>query len=677
MKHLILFINHAQSRLDNAVYRLFASSVLGRRNSVLLFEPKLPDERLLTHEVAELCKKQKAADDVTFHICADFRQEDQATDVITTLRLIRSLFPSNMAKVPELEAEPKEKTLRKDPQLTFFDIQPEDDEADKPQKPQFAYPTFVYALTNDARQCSETERSVLWKNLTAISQAASDNYACHLISSCLLYLPSQQQALAEFLYDSATRNADHTALYTPFEASCSYPPIFGSINAEGVSYPEEEVRHYLLLCCLRDTLRLGHPESHPTPMEESLEQAQYILSQVPLQNERLLLQEEVFLNINADHLTQWALPADYWSHQIDLACQGLNDLARDDWFIRVRQRVEALYQTRFRDMGVDFFFNVQTKIIDQYNAVLLAIISEHVDKIMKEHVYAPKVQQDIIRAIVNTLQQKVLYLQQQEQNEQHDLMVAEQMLNQQNTEWGKIGIWGRLRGKDQVLLGEYSKQLKLYYTLRTRVAGYPFAINLLNQLIPQLSALSEVAERRQEILSEALLIVELQLSEARPSHDLQLFDAVAVDSAARCISDDRHNLDVSYSLVYGLFYGHGMPLNGDEFLSRIRFELDDKFEEYVSSHAAQWTHPQVLGLPIGQRVEQCFEQQGGKEAFILQMRSHIPILLPIKPEAQPADLWLYSETDKHLEVIHFQHGLSLSDFDGFSGQRAYIEASLF
>lgn len=588
------------------------------------------------HEVNDLRRKEPQPSDVTFHICADLERPNQGQSIVQTLRLIRQLFPVS------------------------------DD---------FSYPTFAYGMVPDALQCDEKSRKTLWQNLVEINNGTAEYQDIQLLRSAFLYLRSQQPSLAEFLFEITRSEVAATDISLPFGPSAQ-PPVFASFNTEGISYPEDEVRHFLHLQCLKATLQQGDPRHNPTPMEICNQEAQHILSFIPLNNDRLCLQSEMLLNLTADDSTQWPIVTSYWEQEVDMATQTLQNIPHDDRLFKIRQRLEVLYQSRFRDVGVDYFFQGQYQLTDRYNSILLSIVSQELDRTMQGHAYAPSTQKDIVRAIVNVLQQKVIELQLLLQETQKQIQFANSHLRDLQEQWGGINILRRMMGRDAQTLQQYQQELAHWMQLRTLEPGCQFAIKLLNELIPQISALSEVADHRQKVLDEALHHISDLADSTHPDTHFGIFDPSPLQTAAEAIRADIAFQQNAYQRLTLLFYDRGAVLDGEDLLSRLRMDYESEIDRYILDHVSLWSDPPLLQMGIGDRIQRLYSQQGGREIFISTLCQRIPILVPIKAD-KGIERFQESETHSHFQLLHITYGLSLDALDGFSGQKMFVEPTLF
>ena len=157
MKHLIIFLNYCQSRIQNPVYRQFSMAPLANRNTTLLFLSKPLDERELTYEVNMLRRKEEVPSPVTFHICATLDRPDTGAMVSQTLTLIRKVFADS--------------------------------------------PMLAYCLMPDLKTCTDAERNAAWKSLVNINNTVTDYQDINFLRTCFLYYDASQKSLAHFLYD--------------------------------------------------------------------------------------------------------------------------------------------------------------------------------------------------------------------------------------------------------------------------------------------------------------------------------------------------------------------------------------------------------------------------------------------------------------------------------------------
>lgn len=650
MKHLIIFLNYCQSRIQNPVYRQFATTSLVSRNATLLFLSKQLEERELLHEVNELRRKEENPSDISFHICATLDHVDVGSMIVQTLTLIRKNFA-----VSE----------------------------------NYAYHNFCYCQLPDLNHCSDKERNGAWKSLASINNAVTDYLDIQLLQTCFLYTDAAQVSLSQFLFNVTQNPVIEQKIYIPLGDTCDFPPVFATFNATGISYPDDEVRYHLHQAYLNALLTLTQVKDNPVEMEVCNQEADSILAQVPLSNMRVCLQEEMFINLNPDSDQTWDVPSNYWQQSIDLSCQGMNDLPREEWFRQMRNRVEVLFQSRFRELGVEFFFNLEFKKTADYNRILLAIISDGLHKTMLQSPYPPSVLKDIVHAIVNRLQQKVLEINQILLQSQQQVKSIQAELDALTNQWNNLGLIDRLRGKNQVLLSQYKALLQNFFEQRTLIPGCTFANKLLNELIPQVAALSDGSDRLTACCYDAILATQRSLTESEPASLCGIFPIEPIHQAAQAIALDREHLTVRYLQLVECLYGKSPILDGEDLLQRLRTKFSAEIDQYLNHRIQDGTLPAVLDVTIADRLTQLYEGHGGLSQFIEELKKETTLNLMIKddggqdsyiliaPENDALGQHLTARDDSHLQMLHFRLGLSLQQLDGFAGKRMFVEPSIF
>ena len=664
MKHLIIFLNYCQSRIQNPVYRQFATTSLVSRNATLLFLNKPLEERELLHEVNELRRKEDTPSDISFHICATLDSTDIGRLAVQTLTLIRKNFPSPLAST-----------------------------SDAMSQAQHQYHAFCYCLLPDLLHCTDAERNAAWKSLVSINNAVTDYIDIQLLQACFLYTDTTQDSLAQFLFNVTQYEQLEQQLVTNAPSlianQSDFPPIFATFNATGISYPDDEVRYHLHQTYLHALLSMSTVENNPVDMETCNRNADEVLAQVPLDIARVCLQEEMFINLNPDQDIRWDTPTEYWAQAIDLSSQGINDLPREEWFRQLNNRVEVLFQSRFRDLGVEFFFSLEQKKTTDYCRVLLAIIHDGLEKLMLQSPYPPSILKDIVHAIVNRLQQKVLKINASHQETERDIKAHQTELKALSEKWNSMGLFDRLRGKDTQLLTSYKQCLLEYYVLRTLAPGCTFATKLLDELIPQIAALSDGTDRLTSCCQEAILATQRNVQESQPSSLCGIFPIEPIQQASQAIELDREHMMMQYLKVVECLYSKSPVLDGEDLLQRLRNKLSSDIDQYLNHRIQDGTLPAVLDVTIVERLAQLYQDHGGLTQFVdeLQQETALSLLMKdeggqemftlIAPMAEALGQHIISRDDSHLQMLHYRLGFCLQDLDGFAGKRMFVEPSIF
>lgn len=660
MKHLVIFLNYCRSRLDNPVYRQFTNEAPGQRRTTLLFLSKSLEERELLHEVADLRRKENVLSDVTFHICSGLEKPTDGEDIIQTLRLIHKNF------LPDETHQ---------------------------------YDCYCYALLPKPDTCEEKQLKTVWDNLASLNNAQASYTEFELVKQVYLYHDKSQGSLAEFLFDAVQSNirpADYLEPDTfkglpqdrPIE---EWPKFFGTFNAAGITYPEYEVRDFLHRLYIHRLLCCSLASENPTPMEVCTAEAQRVLASVPIQPQRIALQEEMFLNTD-DRSSMWKPVADYWRETAEMQSQGLSDVPHEDWLIKVRQRMEVQFQSRFRDIGVDYFFQLQGRKTEVYVEVMKNIISEELDRILQAHPYTPETQKNILRALVNVLQQRVIELQKLYDDTREAISATEARAKEIKEKWNSQSFISRMMGKDGPILNAYSAEMAQLFAQKTLLPGCQFGIKLLNELIPNTQSIIEKFDHARHILDEAISLSQRNVEEADPSQALGNFSRQQVDTARQKILEDIERFNAQYLQVVQLFFKKATITDGEDLISRIQAQFASGIDEYINQRIAEQTLPPVLNQAITNRMAALYAEKGSLTAFIDVLKAHTQLDLQVKAESNNVGKYILvtpTETGvadvthvitddvSHIEMLHLKQGLRLTDLDGFSGQKMFIEPSLF
>lgn len=655
MKHLIIFLNYCRSRLDNPVYRQFSKEAIDRRDTTLLFLPRPLEERELMHEVADLRRKEMGTlSDVTFHICANFERTDEGECLAQTARLIRRMFPSDT---------------------------------------EHQYHCLAYALLPELKTCNEKEIKTIWNNLATTNNASTEYTDFQLINRIYLYHDLSQQSLAEFLHESIHSKLDisGTDEYGKSESPEQFAPIFATFNTTGITYPEESVRDYLRKEYIATLLKYSKPEANPTSIETCNEEAKHILSFVPIQNSRICLQEETFLNSEIDLNSNWKPVEKFWKDTADGQSQGMNDIPHSDWLDKIRQRIEVFYQSRFREVGVEYFFQLQAKKTDSYVQILQSIINQEFIRTVLSNPYSPETQKIILRSIVNILQQKVLELQNLEEETEKAILSTEKQIAETSAKWTGMNFLSRMMKKDDSILDEYTQEMAILYNLKTQVPGCRFAVKLLNELIPAIQEIQDKIDVSRKVLDEAISMAETSVHEANPSQVLGHFSQKQVEMAVTELPKDPDHFLGRYQQLVQFFFSNTPAVDCEDLIARIYTHFGEKIDQYLKDRIDAGTLPPVMNQVITERMRALYADRGGLQGFINLLKEHTQLKLALK-DNNNADYYVlvspvYTEDNEvkhiitddlsHIQMLHLQQDVRLTDLDGFSGQRMFIEPTIF
>lgn len=672
VKHLIAFLGYSQSRIQHPVYRQFVQAPLARRNATLLFQSRPLEERELVHEINELRRREGVQHcELMFHICASLTDPNMGQQIVQTVTLIHKLYDC---------------------------------------------PSYVYCLLPDLATCTDEQRKTAWKCLASINNGVTDYPHLRLISQCFVYTDATQKSLARFLYQLTnepealdfieryrymgklvTRRNMQDVSYVP-----EFPGFMATFNATGINYPDEEIRYYIHQSYLNALLQLSRPQSNPIDMERCNEHVNALLGNLPLSNEELTLSADHFIELSQDARHKpWTRVADYWQLQLDNAIKDLEDRPHDEWLNVLKRSLEVCYQTKYRELGVDLFYANQKKLTSKYCAIVLEQLRLGLRQIMQHNPYPPETSQDIVRSLVNRLQQSSMSLNMQLSEGKEELKRIENKLNDLQKEWEAMGFFDRMRGKDKGLVGSYADELKHYYQRRNELHGADFGVKLLNELIPQISALPDAENHLGQICQAALEQTAHYLDNNPPTEFMDKnFEVQPVLDAAAAIRTDLNSLQHDYLLLLGLLYGTiaprpdmaiMAPTDSDMLLQQLREALSEKIDGYIHARIGQGTMPPVLDVNVMERLASVYADRGGLTALVDQLKQETALTLKLKGEGGRKEQYLLIAPDcKELEtryiqsndtssvqMLHILTSISLTDLDGFSGQRLFVEPSMF
>lgn len=626
-----------------------------QRRAALLFPARQVEDRELQHDINELRRKESILSDVCFHICVDFERANEAKDVEQAVRQIHRMYP-----------------------------------ADETHQ----YDCYVYALFPHLNEMNENSLKTVWSNLAHLNNVVASYSDFHFVQQVYLYHDYSMQSLAIFLHDMIQADIPPQQLQAQRGEKGmvqeEWPPVFGTFNAAGITYPEQEVKQFLELKYVQQLLRFSLADLNPIPMEICAAEAQSILTHVPIQTERITLLEESFLDID-EQANNWKRVSDYWTETAEMQSQALGDIPREEWLLKVRQRMDVQYQSRFRNMGVDYFYQVQGKKTDTYCNVLLTIIEQSLEKTLLSHSFTPEAQKNIVRSIVNLLQQRVLEIQTLQETTQQSIRELETSVNTIRQRWDGMNFFSRIMGKDAGLLSAYTTAMSNLFTQKTVLLGCAFATKLLNELIPSVQGLSDRFDNSRRLCDGAIYSIQQMVSDADPHELLGKASQQQLDEALAALESDQSHFLAQYAHVVPILLNKPNPVDGEDLIARIQTQFDKSIEQYLNSSIQTGKLPPVINQEITERMKKMYADKGGMQGFVDVLKEHTQLDLELKEQIK-ADKYLLvtpaltevgdidhvlTDNKAHILMLHLQQGLRLTDLDGFSGQKMFIEPSLF
>lgn len=674
MKHLIAFLGYTQSRIQHPVYRQFVQAPIARRNATLLFHPRPLEERELVHEINELRRREGGPCELTFHLCATFDNPLIGQQIVQTAIMIHRLYDC---------------------------------------------PSYVYCQMPDLANCSDVERNNAWKCLTAINNGVNDYPHLRLISHCFLYQDPSQRSLARFLFH-VTREPEALDFLERFgymgkllslrrSGDISYvpefPSIFSTFNASGIEYPDEEIRYYIHQRYLNRLLQLSRPQFNPIDMERCNEHVSAMLSALPLSVEQVSLRGSEFIELpqSAKH-RPWQPVEQYWNDCLALAFKDLEDRPREEWINQLKNSMDVFYQSRFREMGVDYFYQRQKKLTPDYCKVMLAQLREGLRSIMSHNPYPPETLLDITRSIVNHLQQDAFGFTREIQDAKAELLSIKSSVDSLMQAWDSLGFFDRMRGKDRELFDSYRQIIVRQYVLNTLIQSSEFAIKLLNEFIPQVAAIPDADNRLGQLCQFALDATQSYLDNNQP-RDLMvdIFDSQPVVEAADAICFDRASLEQDFNELLSILYAspslsevhnalsHFDPLDSESLLQQLRDRLTERIDRRIHQRISDGTMTAVLDVNVTDRLSAIYAAEGGLPVLVNKLKTETALTLQLKgkggrneqylliaPECQGLGMpYVQSDDMSSVQMLHVITSISLTDLDGFAGQRMFVEPSMF
>lgn len=671
MKHLIAFLGYSQSRIQHPVYRQFVQAPIARRNATLLFQSRPLEERELVHEINELRRREGYQCELTFHVCATLDTPTMGQQIVQTVTLIHKLYDC---------------------------------------------PAYVYCLLPDLEHCSDEQRNHAWKCLAAINNGINDYPHLRLMTHCFLYHDTTQRSLARFLYHITrepealdflerygymgklvTMKKSGDVSYVP-----EFPGIFSTFNASGITYPDGEVRYYIHQAYLNALLQMSQTQTNPIGMERCNEHVDQLLGLLPITDEKISLTSDSFIELpQMSKHRPWQPVGEYWDQCMETALKDLEDRPHEVWLNQLRNSLDVYYQTRFREMGVEYFYAQHKKLTAEYCAILLAQLREGLNQTMRSNPYPPETSVDIVRSMVNHLQQQAMCFSKAITDHRETLAGLNKSLTDTAQAWEAMGFFDRMRGKDKALLDDYKQKLARYYRLKTEIQGAEFAAKLLNELIPQVTALSDGSSHLSRLCLEALESTRNYLDNNKPEEIFDpTFDPQPIRDAATAISVDRDALIQDYAVLLRILYGLNQaganhlaldPIDSESLLQQLRDELTERIDQRIHQRILDGTMTAVLDVSIMDRLAAIYAEDGGLEAVTTRLKEETALTLKLKGKSGRNEQYLliapecrdlkmsYIESDdaSSVQMLHIRTGISLTDLDGFAGQRMFVEPSMF
>ena len=122
-------------------------------------------------------------------------------------------------------------------------------------------------------------------------------------------------------------------------------------------------------------------------------------------------------------------------------------------------------------------------------------------------------------------------------------------------------------------------------------------------------------------------------------------------------------------------------------------DLGENVDDYLNRRIEDCSIPPVLGMSIVDRINRFTGALGGLVSFVDNHKRKTPITLNIKKSHHVDDKYILIAPEQEekivgiehlptadfsqLQLLHLNFGLTLQDLEGFSGQRMFVEPSIF
>ena len=169
------------------------------------------------------------------------------------------------------------------------------------------------------------------------------------------------------------------------------------------------------------------------------------------------------------------------------------------------------------------------------------------------------------------------------------------------------------------------------------------------------------------------------------------FSQQQVETASSQLGNDSDYFQSRYQQVILLFFERTPIADAEDLIARINTNLEKEIEGYIRVRIEDQTLPPVLYQAITDRMSALYANQGGLQAFINVMKEHTRLQLELKENtiasryvlvtpAQTGDEevdHIITDDVSHIEMLHLLQGVRLTDLEGFSGQKMFIEPTIF
>ena len=538
-----------------------------------------------------------------------------------------------------------------------------------------AYPIYIYALiteklvkantgnfySNQYAALSELNALRLGRfrphdvaAVNALRPDVRDNYQqCYLVTDeneqhDTATLQEQEQIIADFLYQKIValkgNTPDQINKAESFEDVVQYPHennersyFFGSIGVKRFAIPEQEIREKLAFTFAQQASLqfLFNHWSDNGFLKQARNRDLPELVTKAAHNERWFLTED-HLKLSTDFRlsggTVWPRLPEEWETNLENEKLDLMETypkSKEKWLPNLRDFAAQHYAAHFRERGVVQYYEDKRRAKGDYSREIRNKIEADLFDRWKTGEDSIHDTVRILDALIEHLASRKLNIDQSIAGERKNFEEAENRISGNEKEWSKIGWLTEMLGsKGKKIFEAYTNALKDHYISRTQAVALEFSKDLLQQVIAELTELSNQVAQSSKVITKGVENFEKAVA-ARCTREeevnfrmklVRLFEPEVIDRTIGRLTTDRKLQDEqALSARNRICNELGAEQTFTAFaknLSEIRFIdlLSDACDDAASTaHDNLFKTPstdfrRIMGVNI---VEKLYEQHGG------------------------------------------------------------------
>jgi hypothetical protein len=288
---------------------------------------------------------------------------------------------------------------------------------------------------------------------------------------------------------------------------------FGVFGIKRLAYPEEEIRDYLTYAFARQAalqLAANHwvdnvgftEEPKPQDFTEYVRKPE-VQARWKYSLEHLSLSLGILDAEAAD--PRWKPIIQFWATNAPLWFQAVtsNTAAREQWMPHLKTRFEEVFQSGYRTQGVPEFYRGKLRARKEHAEQIARTVDRELFDgwLNGERSLADAAK--LLSAFLAELKSIQERVERAATDDRAKVESADARIKANDFEWGKVGVAGRLVGKDMQILKVQTTVLQEKYTAMTRLHGWDFAHALVVELAARLEDLSNEVNVARKTIDEA------------------------------------------------------------------------------------------------------------------------------------------------------------------------------